>query len=177
MDGKRRILIVSFLDCTQGKAGSLQGTKVFDGVLPWSLKGYGSADGGQNLESRVENILQELMRVPNRTYLLPWTWSRATLISTKLEVRAKESQFWGSQETSTHHSCSGTTIKRSLRPLRDNLKLGKGAEVDSVDRYGRTALSYAVWKGHMATQAAALGRSPGWLEGWNWGDAAILCYL
>lgn len=34
MDGKRRILIVSFLDCTQGKAGSLQGTKVFDGVLP-----------------------------------------------------------------------------------------------------------------------------------------------
>lgn len=27
----------------------------------------------------------------------------------------------------------------------------KGAEVDSVDKYGRTALSYAVLNGHMAT--------------------------
>ncbi|KAN0073559.1 hypothetical protein V8E54_008779 [Elaphomyces granulatus] len=31
------------------------------------------------------------------------------------------------------------------------LPFWKGAEVDSVDRYGRTALSYAVWKGHIAT--------------------------
>ncbi|KAN0075055.1 hypothetical protein V8E54_007666 [Elaphomyces granulatus] len=31
------------------------------------------------------------------------------------------------------------------------VKLRKRAEVDSVDRYGRTALSYAVWKEHMAT--------------------------
>jgi hypothetical protein len=30
MDGKRRILIVSFLE--HGKAGRIQGTKVFDGL-------------------------------------------------------------------------------------------------------------------------------------------------
>ncbi|KAN0073000.1 ankyrin [Elaphomyces granulatus] len=31
------------------------------------------------------------------------------------------------------------------------LPFRKGAEVDSADRYGRTALSYAVWNGHIAT--------------------------
>ena len=31
------------------------------------------------------------------------------------------------------------------------LPFRKGAEVDSADRYGRTALSYAVWNGHVAT--------------------------
>ena len=31
-----------------------------------------------------------------------------------------------------------------------NLSFSKGAEVEARDRYGRTPLSYAVWKGHMA---------------------------
>jgi ankyrin repeat protein len=34
--------------------------------------------------------------------------------------------------------------------LNIRLPFLKGAEVDSVDRYGRTPLVYAVWNGHMA---------------------------
>ena len=30
-----------------------------------------------------------------------------------------------------------------------HLPFGEGAEVDSVDRYGRTPLSYAAWNGHV----------------------------
>ncbi|KAN0070487.1 hypothetical protein V8E54_011356 [Elaphomyces granulatus] len=37
------------------------------------------------------------------------------------------------------------------------LPFRKGAKVDSVDRYGRTALSYAAWNGHMATVKLLLG--------------------
>ncbi|KAN0070262.1 ankyrin [Elaphomyces granulatus] len=37
------------------------------------------------------------------------------------------------------------------------LPFRKGAEIDSADRYGRTALSYAAWNGHIATVKLLLG--------------------